>query len=52
LYGFSKSQIENINTQEKKALKIVARELMSFNEEQLGIAKSNEALFEIEVQDE
>ena len=52
MYGFSKNQRSNITTKEKKALKLMARELLGYKNKQLRLALKHGALIEIEVQED
>ena len=51
MYGFSKNQRSNITTKEKRALKLMARELLGYSDNQLRQALKHGALIEIEVQE-
>ena len=51
MYGFSKNQRSNITNKEKKALKLMARELLGYSDNQLRQALKHGALIEIEVQE-
>lgn len=50
MYGFSKNQRSNITTKEKQALKLMARELLGYNDKQLRQALKHGTLIKIEVQ--
>ena len=50
MYGFSKNQRSNISNKEKNALKLMARELLGYSDNQLRQALKHGALIEIEVQ--
>ena len=51
MYGFSKNQRSNITNKEKNALKLMARELLGYSDNQLRQALKHGALIEIEVQE-
>jgi hypothetical protein len=52
MYGFSKNQRSNITNKEKNALKLMARELLGYSDNQLRQALKHGALIEIEVQED
>jgi len=47
LYGFAKNETENINQQEKKALKKLAKELLGYTHNAIGKAIKSGALTEV-----
>lgn len=47
MYGFSKNELENIDSKELKALKQLAAIQLGWNEEQLALALQHEKLFEV-----
>ena len=49
MYGFSKNQRSNIRTKEKKALRLMARELLGYSDKQVSQALKHSALIEIEM---
>ena len=49
MYGFSKNQRSNIRTKEKKALRLMARELLGYSDKQVSQALKHGALIEIEM---
>jgi len=49
LYGFAKSQRGNITYKEKQVLKLLARELISYDDEKLNKALKHGALTELEI---
>ena len=50
LHGFAKNQRDNIDAREKRALKLMAKELLGYNKRQLGRALRAGALIEIEIE--
>ena len=49
LYGFSKNQRDNISDKEKKALKLLARDLLGYGDRRLNMALRHGALIEVKV---
>lgn len=49
LYGFSKNQRDNITDKEKKALKLLARDLLGYGDRRLNMALRHGALIEVKV---
>ena len=47
LYGFSKNERDNINAKELKAIKLMSKELLSYNEQQLTQAIKAGSLIEV-----
>ncbi|AZG37394.1 MULTISPECIES: type II toxin-antitoxin system RelE/ParE family toxin [Shewanella] len=47
IFGFSKNEKANISTKEKTALKIMAKELLAYDNKQLAKALKHKALFEV-----
>ena len=47
IYGFSKNELENIDSRELKALKQLAAIQLAWTDEQLAIALQHEKLFEV-----
>ena len=47
MYGFSKNELDNIDSKELKALKQLAAIQLGWNEEQLALALQHEKLFEV-----
>ena len=47
IFGFSKNEKANISIKEKTALKIMAKELLSYDNKQLAKALKSKALYEV-----
>ncbi|WP_259404463.1 type II toxin-antitoxin system RelE/ParE family toxin [Pseudoalteromonas sp. SG45-1] len=47
MFGFSKNQRDNIDKKELKALKLMAKELLSYSQQQLKIAINEGELIEV-----
>ena len=47
IYGFSKNEIENITAKQEKALKIVAKNLLSYSDAHIISAIKNGLLYEV-----
>ncbi|MDD8060276.1 type II toxin-antitoxin system RelE/ParE family toxin [Shewanella metallivivens] len=47
MFGFSKNEKANISAKEKTALKIMAKELLAYDNKQLAKALKHKALFEV-----
>ena len=52
MYGFSKNQRSNITSKEKKVLRLMARELLGYSDNQLRQALKHGALIEIEARED
>ena len=52
LYGFAKNQRANVSEKELKALKLLATEMLGFQEKDLQLALNSAELIEIEVNDD
>ena len=52
LYGFAKSQRANVSDKEQKALKLLAAEMLGYNDKRLEQALEADVLIEIEVNDD
>lgn len=47
MYGFSKNELENIDSRELKALKQLAAIQLAWTDEQLALALQHEKVFEV-----
>ena len=47
IYGFSKNEIENITAKQEKALKMIAKNLFSYDDSHIAFAIKNGLLYEV-----